>query len=240
MDTTAYLALGRQMALERMMSTVAANIANASTTGYQAETMRFASVLQRLGASGSAAFVGDPGRTRDTSAGPLATTGNPLDLAIQGKGYFQVQTAGGVRLTRDGHLELDADGQITTAAGDPLLDEGGSPIAVPAGAGPVTVAQDGTVSTRKGSLGRIQPVEVADEQAMQREGDGLLATTQATRPAEDARIEQGMLEGSNVKPILELTRLMETQRAFEGTQKMLEAHHDLERRAIQTLAGTQS
>jgi flagellar basal-body rod protein FlgF len=240
MDTTAYLALGRQMALERMMTSIAGNIANATTTGYQAETLRFTTVLERIGQSRSAAFVGDSGEARDTVGGPLAATGNPLDLAIQGKGYFPIQTANGVRLTRDGHFGLDADGQIATAAGDPLLDEGGSPISVPAGGGAISVAIDGTVSTRRGSLGRIQPVEVADEQAMRREGDGLFRAAQATRPATDARIEQGMLEGSNVKPILELARLMETQRAFEGTQKMIEAQHDLERRAIQTLAGAQS
>ncbi len=240
MDTTAYLALGRQMALERMMTSIAGNIANATTTGYQAEAMRFASVLEGVGQGRSAAFVQDLGQVRDLAGGPLAMTGNPLDLAIQGKGYFPIQTAGGTRLTRDGHFELDADGQIVTASGDPLLDEGGSPITVPPNGGAVSVAVDGTVSTRLGTLGRVRPVEVADEQAMQREGDGLLATTQPTAPSPDARIEQGMLEGANVKPVLELTRLMETLRAFEGTQKMIEAHHDLERRAIQTLAGAQS
>ncbi|MEZ5904136.1 MAG: flagellar hook-basal body complex protein [Geminicoccaceae bacterium] len=163
MDNTSYVALSRQVALERQMAVVAGNIANMNTDGFKNEQVLFADVLERAGEAGRVAFVQDSGLIRDPAPGPIETTGNPLDLAINGEGYFTVETANGPRYTRGGHFVLGPTGEITTSGGQPLLDEGGGTLVVPPGSGPIEVARDGTVSTADGILGRIGLVRFADE-----------------------------------------------------------------------------
>lgn len=233
MDTTAYLALSRQVALMRDMSVIANNVANAATTGFRGEQTLFESVLRRAGGDvRRLAFVHDVGTARDMSPGPLTATGNPLDIAVDGDGWLSFGTAEGVRYGRAGHLEIDALGQLVDAVGNPLLDDGGAPLIVPPGDRDVTIAPDGTVSTRAGVLGRAGISGFADPRALVPAGGNLWAASEPAVPSR-ARLAQGMLEGSNVRPILEMTRMIETTRAFEGTQKLIETHHDIERRAIE-------
>lgn len=235
MDTTAYVALSRQVALQRQMTEVATNIANAATSGYKAEHTLFETVLQRAGPPRRVAFVQDVGLVRDLRDGPLVATGNPLDLAISGAGYFSVATPNGPRFTRGGHFELDARGELVTADGHPVLDEGGAPIAVPPGERRITVTPEGIVAAGRAVVGRLGIVSFADEQALRREGAGLYATDEAPQPVAWPNVVQGRIEGSNVQPVVEMTRMIETTRAFEGTQRLVEAHHELERRAIERL-----
>ena len=232
MDNTSYVALSRQVALERQMAVVAGNIANMNTDGFKNEQVLFEDVLERAGEAGRVAFVRDSGLIRDPAPGPIETTGNPLDLAINGEGYFTVETANGPRYTRGGHFVLGAAGEITTSGGQPLLDEGGGTLVVPQGSGPIEVARDGTVSTPDGILGRIGLVRFADERGLRREGDSLMRTDQAPEPVPLPDIAQGRIERSNVQPVLEMTRMMETVRAFQNTQRLLETHHEMVRRVI--------
>jgi flagellar basal-body rod protein FlgF len=236
MDTTAYVALSRQVALMREMSVLANNVANIGTTGFRAERTLFETVLERAGAAGSVAFVQDVGTAHDLRPGPLSATGSPLDLAIDGEGWLAFASPDGVGYSRAGHLALAADGTLVDAGGRPVLDESGAPIAVPAGDGDIAIAPDGTVSTRSGPIGRIGIAAFAEPRALRPRGDGLWDASTEPLPSA-ARLVQGMLEGSNVEPVLEMTRLIETTRAFEGTQRMIEAHHDLERRAVERLIG---
>lgn len=236
MDTTAYVALSRQVALMREMSVLANNVANIGTTGFRAERTMFATVLERAGQAGTAAFVQDVGTTHDLRPGPLSATGSPLDVAIDGEGWLSFATDDGIGYSRAGHLAVAADGTLVDGGGRALLDEGGAPIAVPPNDGEITIAADGTVSTRSGTLGRIGVVAFAEPRALTPRGEGLWTTAEVPQPAA-ARLVQGMLEGSNVEPVLEMTRLIDTTRAFEGTQRMIEAHHDLERRAVERLLG---
>lgn len=232
MDSTAYLALSRQVALMRDMSVIANNVANVATTGFRGEHTLFETALRRAGGTPKLAFVQDVGTARDMSEGPITATGNPLDLAIDGDGWFAFATGEGVRYSRAGHLEIDAAGQIVDAAGNALLDDSGAPLVVPPGDRDITVAADGSVTNRAGPLGRIGLAAFADAQALVPAGGNMWAAEQAPA-ASTARLAQGMLEGSNVQPVLEMTRMIETSRAFEGTQRLIEAHHDLERRAIE-------
>ncbi len=147
MESTAYIALSRQMVLDRQMDVIAHNIANATTSGFKAESMLLEPVPVDAGERQRLAFVQDLGMVRDLSPGPITTTGNPFDLAIEGAGYFAIQTAGGVRYGRSGQLHLNDVGELATADGDPVLDDGGAPLALPLDAGPITIAADGTVST---------------------------------------------------------------------------------------------
>lgn len=235
MDTTSYIALSRQIALQRHMATIANNVANAATTGYRAEHTLFEPVLERSGdPPRRLAFVQDVGLYRDLSPGSLNQTGNRLDLALEGDGYLTFRTAAGVRYGRAGHLELDAAGQLVDARGNPLLDEGGAPVTVPPGDRDLTIGEDGSIANRAGPLARIRPVTFANEQALRREGDGLHRTDQAPRPA-TARVVQGALEAANVSAVAEMTTLIETTRAFEGTQRLIETQHELDRRSIERL-----
>lgn len=232
MDNTSYVALSRQVALERQMAVVAGNIANMSTDGFKNEQVLFEEVLERAGKPGRVAFVQDAGLIRDPAPGTIETTGNPLDLAINGDGYFTVETANGPRYTRGGHFVMGAGGEIVTSGGQALLDEGGGTLVVPPGSGPIEVARDGTISTAQGILGRIGLVRFADERGLRREGDSLMRADQAPEPVPMPDIAQGRIERSNVQPVLEMTRMMETVRAFQNTQRLLETHHELVRRVI--------
>jgi flagellar basal-body rod protein FlgF len=229
MDTTSYLALSRQVVLHRHMATLANNLANATTTGYRAEHTLFDQVLDRGAGNNAAAFVRDVALIRDLTPGAVVPTGNPLDLAIDGPGYLTFATPDGPSYARGGHLAVDASGQIVDSAGHALLDDGGSPIILLADDRQISIAADGTVSGRSGPLARIVVATFANEQAMERVGDGLYRTAEPPLPAGGGRIVQGALEGSNVRPVLELTTMLETVRAFEGAQRLLDTQHELDR-----------
>jgi flagellar basal-body rod protein FlgF len=232
MESTTYIALSHQMVLRHNMDIIANNIANMTASGFKAEAMLLEPVTVNAGQGQRLAFVQDVGVVRDTRPGPLTTTGNPMDLAIEGPGYFVVGTAGGIRYGRSGHFRLDELGELVTADGDPVLDDGGAPLNLPLDAGEISVAADGTLSGAQGVIGRLDLVTFADEQRLRKVGGGLYRADQAPQPAAEARIVQGALEGSNVQPIVEMTEMMATVRAYEGTQRVLDTQHDLQRRAI--------
>ena len=236
MDNTSYVALSRQLTLERQMAVVAGNIANMNTHGFKTEHLIFEEVLERAGQPGRVAFVQDVGLIRDLGPGALETTGNPLDVAINGEGYFTVETPAGPRFTRAGHFSLDGNGALVTSGGHLLLDAGGAAIQLPPGVGELSIARDGTISTADGIQGQIGLVRFADDTRLRREGDSLLATEQVPEPVAEPEIAQGRLERSNVQPILEMTRMMETVRAFQNTQRLLETHHEMVRRVIDQAA----
>lgn len=235
METTAHIALSRQMVLRRRMDVIAHNIANMTASGFKAEAMLLEPVMVRAGQDQRLAFVQDVATVRDLDPGPITTTGNPLDLAIEGEGYFVVGTPEGDRYTRSGQFRLNDAGEVVTAAGQPVLDDGGAPLAVPPESGALSVARDGTVSSAEGVLGRIDIVTFEDEQALEKAGGGLYRTDQPPVPAADARLVQGALEGSNVQSILEMTRMMDTVRAYQGTRRLLDTHHEMQRRAIERM-----
>jgi flagellar basal-body rod protein FlgF len=232
-ETTAPIALSRQMALRRHMDLIANNIANMTATGFKAEALLYEPVVSNAGPGQRLAFVQDVGVARDVRAGPMTSTGNPLDLAIEGPGYFAIDTGQGTRYGRSGQFHLSEFGELATAAGDPVLDDGGAPLTLPLDAGPITIAADGTVSTAQGVAGRIGLVEFADEQRLRKVGGGLYRADQPPDPAERSRVVQGMLEGSNVQPILEMTEMMAVVRAYQGMQRLLDTHHELQRRSIE-------
>jgi flagellar basal-body rod protein FlgF len=206
------------MAVQRQMDVIANNLANASTPGFKGEEMLFSQYLVRpTGNSSPLAFVEDSGTARDLRQGPISKTNNPLDLAISGQGYFALQTPLGARYTRNGHFQLDSQGEIVSTDGYPLISASGQPIVVPQGGGGVTVAPDGTVSagqpgtTQQATIGTVQLVDFAVPQAVTPAANGLWVTDQTPQPA-TATVQQGMLEGSNVQPVVELTRMLSISR----------------------------
>jgi flagellar basal-body rod protein FlgF len=233
MRTASYVALSRQTALERQMAIVANNLANATTTGYRAEHAVFDDALHRAGGGRQVAYVHDAALSRDLAPGPIERTGNPFDVALDGPGYLAFATEAGTRYGRAGRLEVAADGTLVDAQGHALLDDGGNAIVLPEDDTAITVAGDGTISGRDGPLARVGLAAFADEQALRHAGGGLLAADAPPVPAAGVRVVQGALEGSNVRPVLELTTMLASVRAFESAQRLLDSGHELERQAIE-------
>ena len=146
------------------------------------------------------------------------TTGNELDVAISGKGYFSVQDPNGnVFYTRNGHFHVDSQGQIVTTKGYPVLDAFGKPLTVNLNDSTITIANDGTITAASGRRGRLGVVQFPNEQDMDAVGDSMFKTTQKPTPATNVKFLSGMLESSNVEPIIELTKMVDVLRSYESS-----------------------
>jgi flagellar basal-body rod protein FlgF len=230
MDSPGYIVLSRLVAQQRTMAVTANNVANADTPGFRAARPVFGAVLERQRAEmppggRDLAFAQDRATWRDKEAGPLARTGNPLDLALAApEGFFAVETPRGERFTRAGRFTLDGEGRITDPDGNPVLGTGGQPIRVGAGDTRIDVMGDGTVRSENGALGQLRIVRFEDVQRLTAEGDRLLAAPaeMPAQPLDRPAVVQGAMEGSNVRPVLELTRMTDETRQFQLVAQMAE------------------
>jgi flagellar basal-body rod protein FlgF len=240
MDNTTFVGLSRQMTLRRELDIVANNIANADTAGFKVESLLNAAEERRpardLGIDHPVRFTLDNGVARDFSQGAVKPTGNPLDVALDGDGFLTVETAAGPRYTRDGRLGMNEVGQLVTKAGDPVLDAGGSPIVLRPQGGAVHIAANGTVTQDDAVVGKIGVVRFDNLSALSKEGNGrYLADGVEPVAAPDVQLRQGMVEGSNAQPVLEVVKLIELSRAYERMSKMMDNSQDLSRRAVERL-----
>ena len=240
MENTAFIALSRQSALGRQLSVVANNIANMNTTGFKGEKMMFVEHLVRsrggdriLGPK--LAYVRDIATMRDTSEGPLMTTGNPFDLAIRGDGYFVIDTENGERYTRNGRFRLDEEGQLVTGQGDPVLSDSGNPFVFGPGDRDVTISRDGTVSTKNGQLGKIRVVSFENQQQAEVAAGGLLSSQASAEDVEGPDVVQGTLEGSNVEPVIEMAQMIRVQRSYDSVKNFIEREDDRIKRMVKDL-----
>ena len=244
MDNTLLIGLSQQIAAYRSMDVIANNLANMSTPAFKREAVKFEEFVQQVQPSEdqsgaqTVSFVKDTGVLRDLSEGRMETTGAPFDVAINGKGYFAVQTAAGERYTRNGHLALNADGELVTDTGDPILGDGG-PLTITVDYGDVHIAADGTVSGKEGQIGKLRVVDFADERALQKEGASLYATDQSPTAASNTKIVQGMLESSNVEPVIEISHMIDVMRAYQATAALSQSQDELKRQAIDKLGTVQ-
>ena len=223
MENTSLIALSRQGTLRRQLNIIANNLANMNTTGFKAKKMMFIEHLTRSeGGNGIAgqpiSFVRDIATMRDTAAGTLKETGNPLDLAIRGPGYFVVETEDGERYTRNGHFRLDEAGQLVTQGGNPVLSDSGQPFFFSPEDSAIMVAPDGTVSTENGELGRIRVVRFENDQELRETTGGLLTSESPPQDVETPDVAQNMLENSNVQPIMEIARMIAVERAYSDVK----------------------
>lgn len=244
MENPAYIVLSQQMGLRRQMDVIANNLANTNTNGFKAERLMFTEFLtSKAGnpdASGPGArisFVGQAGTVADPRDGHLQSTGNQLDVGLAGPGYFAVETPGGPRYTRDGHFELDGQGRIVSRDGFALLDRGGSPLAVPQGTEKIEISDTGRVTSDKGQIGDIQVVKFESDLLLRKIGANLYETEAPSQPIDgETRVKQGMIEAANVQPILEITNMIEVQRRYQASQRLIEGEHERARSAIQKLS----
>lgn len=244
MDNSTFVSLSLATAMRREMDVTANNIANANTPGFRGERVLFESLFLDQGGAdqGGTSFVQDTGSYVDTSQGALTKTGNPLDVAIQGNGWMSYQTdTGQTAYGRDGRLTLDGQGNLVTMSGAKVLDAGGSAIALPPDlGGAVTISADGTISAPgQGTLARLGLVDLPDEQGLERIGGGLFAAPEGRAPVATpsigSKFVQGAIEGSNVQPIIEMTRMMSIQKAYDRAVKLMGGEDDLRKDALRRL-----
>lgn len=243
METSTLIALSRQGGVRRQLDIVANNIANMNTTGFKGEQMMFVQHLvksrggQRL-LGPKLAFTRDIATMLDTSDGPMEKTGNSLDLGINGEGYFVIQTENGERYTRNGRFQLDDGGQLVNQNGDPLLSTANQPLFLSPEDTEIVISRDGTVSTNNGDLGRIRLVSFENPQKLKRSADGLFNSEDRPKDVESPEINQGMLEGSNVKPIFEMAKMISIHRSYDGIRDFIKREDERMRNMVRELAKT--
>ncbi len=236
MTTTGEVALSYQLALTNQLDITANNIANVTTPGFQSSHPLFVEFLVAADDSGQEiAYVIDRGTVRNLNPGPINYTGNPLDIGIEGRGYFVVENDEGIFYTRNGAFQLDASGQLVTSAGATVLDDSNNPIVIAPGESEINISRDGTISTENGVIGRFRLVEFADEQAMTNLGNSLMDTDQDPLEASESSVVQGMLEGSNVIAVAEITRMIKLLRSYQAANQLILTEDEREQQAIDLL-----
>ena len=238
LDNPGYIALSRLIAQQRAIDVRAGNIANANTPGFKAESVVFSDYLvQQSGVKTppggrTIQMVQDRATYRDFGEGQIQKTGNPLDLALQGDGFFVVSTPNGARYTRAGRFSLSQLGQIVDIGGNPLLGTDGRPISVPPESGPLMVDGDGSISSDDNPIGKFRVVQFDDKQSIKAEGTSLFNTDQPARTMQQPEIMQGSIENANVQSIVELTSMMGEMREFEFASQFVDGEAQREQNAI--------
>ena len=230
MDSGFYAACAGLRAQSQALDVAAHNVANVSTTGFRGQQTSFQTILALARPAASNAlnltinnFGVLEGSRLDLASGSLQATGNPLDVGVEGKGFFAIQTPQGTRYTRDGSFRVARTGELITAGGNPVLGENGV-IRVPAGA--LTISSDGTLSVNSAVAGKIRQVEFAPETKLMSEGGALLSAPNGSElPARETSLRQGMLESSNVNAIHAVMTLIGVQREAEMMQRALSLFH---------------
>lgn len=251
MENTLLIGLSRQMMLERQMDVVANNVANINTNGYKADRSLFEEYLMPVahednfvGRDRRLSFVEDRATFHDFAGGPTEQTKNPLDVAIDGKGFIAVQTPQGERYTRDGSFQINAQGQLVTTGGNLVLGTNG-PIVFQPTDKDIVISGEGTITVREGIVtqfdsirGKLKLVKFDNPQRLTKEGSNLYAAPAGTAAQPDlaSRVNQGFVEKSNVSAVAEMTRMMEVMRTYQSVASLMQQQSDLRKNAIQMLA----
>lgn len=236
MENAGYTTLTRQAGLLREMQSVANNLSNISTTGFRKEGVIFAEYVRALeGENDSLSMATANVRATDSRQGTLTQTGGTFDLAIEGEGFFLIETPAGERLTRAGAFTPSPEGDLATPDGYRLLDSGGAPVFIPPDARAISVAADGTLSADGKALTQIGLYVPSDPTSLTREDGVRFIPGSELVPADGAAILQGFVEDSNVDPVSEIARMIEVQHAYELGQTFLDKEDERVRAVLQTL-----
>lgn len=247
MENGVYIALSRQMVLQNDMTVVANNVANMSTPGFRGQNLMFSEYISDPKKTDDPlSFVFDHGQYQVTDPGPVQQTNNSLDVALEGPGFIGVKGPGGEpAYTRAGNFQIGLDGVLTNAAGFPIASAKGETITIPENSTEISIDEKGFISNQDGELGRIRIAEFDNLQNLNPLGNNLYALGEdedgnlpAPREAENTRVLQGHLEGSNVQPVVEMTRMIEILRAHQGVEKVIQGENERLRSAIQRLTKT--
>ena len=236
MSSGIYAALAGARAQSHALDSTARNIANVSTNGYKAERISFKKSLSAA-QSPDQKYVAVQAPSLDLSQGAIRDTGNPLDVALEGKGFFAVQTGDGERLTRDGAFRINADGLLVNSTGAQVLDEDGEPMQLPEDAGFVEITETGEVFADGLSIGDLKLVNYEGDQ-LTRVGANLYAAE--GEPIDDGEfptVVSKALEGSNFNAVRGVVDVIKVTRTFQALVKMMESYKETEGRAAKALGG---
>jgi len=239
MDNSLMVGLSAQQVLRQRMDATANNLANMTTNGFKAEHVITRELSEKPAAAADTptdiSFADAWTLQRDFSAGPLQRTGNTFDFAIEGEGFFVVQTQAGEAFTRDGAFGLDDQGRLVTRNGDPVLGDGG-PISLNPEGGPVSVSPDGVIRQDNVAIGALRVAAFDTPGALEKIGSNMWRATEEAPRTVSPRIAAGFLEGSNVNAVLELTEMIEISRTYASVARMLSQSDELRGTSIQKLA----
>lgn len=243
MDSGYYAACTALVSRTAELDTIANNLANASTVGFRAQENIFSTVLANAANPSSSALVQAinqyglmSGTTLDLSQGTLQKTGNTLDAAIEGHGYFEIQTANGTAYTRNGGFQISATGQLVTSTGDQVMGDNNSPIVMPSG-GKVSISADGTISMDGAVSGKLKIVEFPHGTQLTSLGSSYYSAPPNTaQPATQSNVRQGFLENSNVNAVAGMVELVNAQQTAEMMQRALSMFNsEMDKTATQDL-----
>ncbi len=240
MQSSLYVALSAQVALQNRLDTIAQNVANGNSAGYRGSEIKFNSVLSQT-SDPTVSFVSSGSTVIKRSSGPIVKTGNSLDVAVKGSGWLSVMTPSGQAYTRDGRMQMTAAGDLISMTGAQILDAGGGPIQLDPSAGQPDIGQDGTITQKGARVGVLGLFNLpADAQLSRVQGNSFTSNVPGTPLVDSAAngVMQGFVEQSNVNPMTELTRLIYVQRAFDGVSSTLQSTESSLKSAIQTLGST--
>jgi flagellar basal-body rod protein FlgF len=230
MQSGIYVGLSAQIALEKRLETIANNVANSGTVGFRADAVKFEAVLSRS-ANNTVAFASPGENYISRQTGAISKTDNPLDVAMAGDGWFAFQTPQGVVYTRDGRMQMTSEGELRTMTGYPMVDPGGATIVLDPNGGAPWIGADGSIGV----------FQIPNEAKLSRfENSGVIPDLPAAAvfEASDIRVLQGHTEGSNVNPIMELTKLINVSRTFEQANSLLDKSEGSLEKAIRSLGET--
>jgi flagellar basal-body rod protein FlgF len=221
MDAAIYKALSGAVAQMRHLETASQDLANVNTAGYKRQRLAFSEVLAKKVPADDrpGGLVAIAAQSTHFGQGELHGTGNPFDIAIEGDGFFAIQTGRGERYTRSGAFTLKADGTLITPQGDPVLGDGG-PLVI--SGNKIEVGADGTVRSEDGEIGKLKFIRFRDRHLAVKEGANFFVADRANvLEATDLRVVQGSLEQSNVSPVDGMISLVSINRQFEAYERAM-------------------
>lgn len=227
-----YLMIEREISLLRELDVLANNVANAKTPSFKAQVLVN---QQNSKNSNTDASYNEPVSLIDYSPGPVTKTDRALDVALQSDGFFMVRTPLGVRYTRAGNFSLDENNQLVDASSFPVLTADQQPLVISGDGGTIKITKNGTISSSNGELGRIGVVEFSNMLSLRPVGKYLYQSDVPPEVNENAIVQQGFIEESNVNSIRELSNLIETQRSATIANNFVNNIDDMERNTIKTL-----
>ncbi|WP_207462092.1 flagellar basal-body rod protein FlgF [Azospirillum sp. SYSU D00513] len=236
LENASYAALSSLKALRTRSEITANNVANMNTAGFKVERQI---IHERELSSGKdkVSYALDIGSYTDMSAGAMRRTDDPFHVALDGDGFLVVQTPEGPRYTRDGRLQRAPDGTLTTVSGRPILNDNGGPIVIPQGVGRIQIAEDGTILAGGQPLDQLGVVRFPESRPMSRQAEGLFNTDEAPQIAQMTRVQQGMLENSNVQAISEMVNLMQLEQDYQAVTNLDKESEEVARKALNALFG---
>lgn len=241
MDIQPSISLSHAAALRRRLDVVANNIANMNTAGFRREDTMFGTHATRIAGDlppsmTRAAHIMDLGLSFDRKAGRMIPTGSPLDIAIDGDGWLAVEGPDGrPAYTRAGHLQVLPTGELALSSGDIVRGEGGAPILFAPDETEIDIGPDGTVTTPEGIAGRIELWAFRPGTAPERLGGSLYRGLADPVDAASTRLRAGFIEGSNVEPIAEMTRMIDILRSYQSGQRLSDKISELRSQAVERL-----